>query len=80
MLEDLPVWQRLNVTAFLVTGIAGAAPEAMGEPCEDTAGRRYAPMLGQPILYLRNIRTRQWASRPIAVVLMKLATWVRNGR
>jgi hypothetical protein len=32
VLEDLPVWQKLNVTAFLATGIAGAAPEAMGEP------------------------------------------------
>ena len=32
VLEDLQVWQKLNVTAFLATGIAGAAPDAMGEP------------------------------------------------
>jgi hypothetical protein len=50
VLEDLPVWQKLNVTAFLATGIAGAAPEAMGEPYEDAVGRRHAPLLGQPIL------------------------------
>jgi hypothetical protein len=50
VLDDLAVWQKLNVTAFLSTGIAGAAPEAMGEPCEDAAGRKYAPLLGQPIL------------------------------
>jgi hypothetical protein len=50
VLEDLAVWQKLNVTAFLATGIAGAAPEAMGEPYEDAAGRRYAALLGQPIL------------------------------
>jgi hypothetical protein len=50
VLDDLAVWQKLNVTAFLATGIAGAAPEAMGEPYEDAAGRRYAPLLGQPIL------------------------------
>ena len=37
VLDDLPVWQKLNVTAFLATGIAGAAPEAIGEPYEDSA-------------------------------------------
>ena len=48
--DDLPTWQKLNVVAFLATGIAGAAPEAMGEPYEDAAGRRYARLLGQPML------------------------------
>jgi hypothetical protein len=50
VLKDLAVWQKLNVTAFLATGIAGAAPEAMGEPYEDAAGRLHARLLGQPIL------------------------------
>jgi hypothetical protein len=50
VLEDLPVWQKLNVTAFLASGIAGAAPEAMGEPYEDAEGRSYARLLGQPML------------------------------
>jgi len=50
VLNDLAVWQKLNVTAFLATGIAGAAPEAMGEPYEDAAGRLHARLLGQPIL------------------------------
>jgi hypothetical protein len=48
--EDLPVWQKLNVAAFLATGIAGAAAEALGEPYEDAVGRRYVSLLGQPIL------------------------------
>ena len=48
--EDLAIWQKLNVTAFLATGIAAAAPEAMGEPYEDAAGRHYARLLGQPML------------------------------
>ena len=48
--EDLLVWQKLNVVAFLATGIAGAAPEAMGAPYEDALGRRYAALLGQPML------------------------------
>jgi hypothetical protein len=32
ILDDLAVLQKLNVTAFLATGIAGAAPDAMGDP------------------------------------------------
>jgi hypothetical protein len=50
VLEDLAIWQKLNVTAFLATGIAAAAPEAMGEPYEDAAGRQHARLLGQPML------------------------------
>jgi hypothetical protein len=50
LLEDLATWQKLNVTAFLATGIAGAAPEAMGEPYQDAVGRSYARLLGQPML------------------------------
>ena len=48
--EDLEVWRKLNVTAFLASGVASAAPEAMGEPYEDAAGRPHARLLGQPIL------------------------------
>ncbi len=47
---DLAVWQKLNVTAFLATGIAGSAPEAMGDDYVDAAGRRHARLLGQPML------------------------------
>jgi hypothetical protein len=50
VLVDLAVWQKLNVTAFLATGIAGAAPEAMGAPYLDSAGRTHAALLGQPIM------------------------------
>lgn len=48
--EDLATWQKLNVTAFLATGVAASAPEAIGEPYEDGAGRRYSRLLGQPML------------------------------
>ena len=47
--DDLADWQKLNVAAFLAGGIAGAAPEAMGEPYIDAAGRPYAALLGQPM-------------------------------
>lgn len=48
--DDLPVWQKLNVTAFLASGIAAEAPEALGEPYLDAAGHRHARLLGQPVL------------------------------
>jgi len=50
VLDDLPVWQKLNVTAFLASGIAAEAPEAIGEPYQDSIGRRHARLLGQPML------------------------------
>jgi hypothetical protein len=50
VLDELEVWQKLNVTAFLATGIAGSAPDAMGEPYVDAAGTHYAALLGQPIM------------------------------
>lgn len=48
--EDLALWQRLNVVAFLASGIAAAAPEMMGAPYVDASGNHYGNMLGQPML------------------------------
>jgi hypothetical protein len=48
--EDLEVWQRLNVTAFLVSGIAQRMPEVIGEPYADADGTEYLPMFRQPVL------------------------------
>lgn len=48
--SDLPTWQRLNVVAFLATGIASAAPEIMGKPYVDAAGNQYGNLSGQPML------------------------------
>ena len=50
--DDLAVWQKLNVTAFLVSGIVGAAPGIIGEPYEDAAGNRYNPLCIQPMIVL----------------------------
>jgi hypothetical protein len=50
LLEDLPVWQKANATAFLVSGIAGSTPGLVGEDYVDASGNRYLPMLRQPIL------------------------------
>ena len=47
---DLPTWQKLNMTAFLASGVAAAAPEAIGEPYADADGTDYLPLFGQPTL------------------------------
>ena len=48
--EDLAQWQKLNVTAFMVSGIAATVPGITGEAYEDATGNRYLPMLVQPVL------------------------------
>lgn len=48
--NDLAVWQRLNVVAFIATGVAAAAPDMLGAPYVDADGRRYGNMLGQPMM------------------------------
>jgi len=48
--DDLLTWQRLNITAFLVSGIGTRAPEVIGEPYEDASGVRYLAMFRQPVL------------------------------
>lgn len=47
---DLQAWQKLNVAAFLTSGIAAAFPECIGEPYEDASGTRYHALIGQPVL------------------------------
>lgn len=48
--EDLATWQRLNVTAFLTSGITASDPELVGEPYFDADDTEYLPMLRQPVL------------------------------
>ncbi len=50
MRDDLGVWQKLNVTAFLAGGLAGAQRELIGEPYRDASGTIYNPLVRQPIL------------------------------
>src|SRR5258706_13138160 len=48
--SDLEIWQKLNVAAFLASGIAPAFPDCIGEPFEDGSGTQYHPLIGQPTL------------------------------
>lgn len=54
--EDLEPWQRLNVTAFLVSGLGTQFPEVIGESYEDADGERYLPMFRQPVLVLQGTK------------------------
>lgn len=50
--DDLAVWQKLNVTAFLTSGIVGAHGSLLGEPYEDGAGNSYNALAIQPMIVL----------------------------
>ena len=43
--EDLATWQKLNVVAFLMSGVVGANAALIGELYEDAAGNRYNPLM-----------------------------------
>src|ERR1700738_583001 len=48
--ESLAAWQKLNVTAFLASAVAGGVPGVIGERYEDGSGHTYLPMFRQPVL------------------------------
>jgi hypothetical protein len=48
--ESLAVWQKLNVTAFLASAVAGGIPGVIGEQYEDGSGNAYLPMFREPVL------------------------------
>lgn len=46
---DLEAWQKLNVTAFLSSGLAAKFPECIGEHYVDNSGGTYLPIFKQPV-------------------------------
>ena len=74
--DDLAIWQRLNVCAFLISGVTAAAgPAAIGEDYLDADGNRYLPLLVQPVLVfeagaekLKTVRERA-ARREVPIAL-----------
>ena len=50
--DDLAQWQKLNVAAFLTSGIVAQSPTLIGEAYRDAAGNVYNPMTIQPIVVL----------------------------
>ena len=47
---DLEPWQKLNVTAFLASGIAASAEDILGKPYEDGSGNTYLELFRQPVV------------------------------
>lgn len=54
--DDLQTWQRLNICAFLSSGIAAANPGLIGEPYQDADGTGYLAMFDRPVLVLTGDR------------------------
>jgi len=50
--NDLELWQKLNVTAFLTSGIVGTSEGIMGEAYRDSEGNSFHPMVVQPMIIL----------------------------
>lgn len=74
--DDLAAWQELNVTAFLMSGIAMSAPDLTGKPYRDADGTEYLPLLRQPVLVmtgdadlLRTVRTKASARDDVALAI-----------
>ncbi|MEU5701271.1 DUF2000 family protein [Streptomyces aurantiacus] len=65
--EDLETWQRLNVTAFLVSGLGPSVPEVVGEPYADADGVGYLPMFRQPVLVFEGTKETLTAAHGKAV-------------
>ena len=81
--DDLAVWQRINVSSFLISGVTAAAgPEAIGEPYRDGDDQAYLPLLVQPVLVfegtavkLRTVRDRaERRAVPIALYTSEMFT------
>lgn len=65
--DDLEVWQRLNVTAFLASGVAAEHPQLVGEPYADADGTTYLRLLGMPVLVFEGSKEGIGAARERAV-------------
>lgn len=50
--DDLAAWQKLNVTAFLMSGIVGAHPKLIGEPYKDVTENQHLSLSIQPVIVL----------------------------
>lgn len=80
LLDDLPVWQKANATAFLVSGFAADDPSLVGEPYADASGNEYLPMFRQPVLvYAADAAgIRRAYDRAMARQLHQLAIFTRD--
>ena len=80
LLDDLPVWQKTNATAFLVSGFAADDATVVGEPYVDGSGNRYLPMFRQPVMVYSAdaVGIRRAYERAMARELDQLAIFTRE--
>jgi hypothetical protein len=78
--SDLAAWQELNVTAFLMSGIAVSSSDLTGEPYRDGDGTGYLPMLRQPVLVMTGDLALLQTARAKAIARedMSLAIYTRQ--
>jgi len=56
--NDLQVWQKLNVVAFLTSGIISQVNGIIGEQYVDGTGKTYSPLCMQPVVILNSNKER----------------------
>jgi hypothetical protein len=77
--DGLPDWQKLNVAAFAVSGVAAARPDLIGEPYFDADGNEYLAMLGLPMVVLTGNATKvQRAFRRAADRSLRTTIYTRD--
>ena len=58
IVEDLPTWQKLNVVAFLTSGVMSQIEAPYGEPYKDANNSEYASLCIQPMVILKASQER----------------------
>ena len=56
--ENLAVWQKLNVTAFLTSGIIASNEGLIGQRYKDASDKTYSPLCIQPIMIMKTNREK----------------------
>lgn len=76
--DDLLGWQRLNVTAFLVSGLGTAVPEVVGQPYADADGAEYLPMFRQPVMVFQGGKEVLTAAHARALGRVRLSVFTSD--
>ena len=65
--EDLAAWRKLNVTAFLASGLAASRPDLIGQPYLDGSGGSYLPLFTLPVMVFAgdSVRLRRAFERAV---------------
>lgn len=58
IVENLPTWQKLNVVAFLTSGVMSEIDSPYGETYKDASESEYAALCVQPMVILKASQER----------------------